>query len=135
MCYGLAAMLLGFVAAYLMKPTPVAHSSWKGVSVHRGGNTTLRWSLQQRHSGALTDGNTVLVHLRAACDGPAALHWRTFTSAVACPIDMTVFDVYPPQVSFASERAQRVHARIDMVKLHDHPLLTTWSAMSGHTAL
>ncbi len=127
MCRWLGAALLLFIATRMYTTAP-AHVSWRGVTQCKKGNTTLTWSLQQRHVDDLTDGTTVIAHLRVDCWGDARVHW-THTTHTTCPIDITSIHTYPPTVVLETEHPQRIRSQLDMVKLHDVPKLTKWMSL------
>ena len=127
MCGWVAAVVLLLIAVHIYTPNP-AHIAWKGVSHCDVGNTTLEWTLMQRHANRMDEGNTVLAQLRIDCTGDVNVHW-SHTVNVTCPVDITSILTYPPTVVFETTHPQRVRAQLDMVRLHDVPKLTKWMSL------
>jgi hypothetical protein len=120
-------MLAAAVLFVATRPSsPPGHVAWKGVTAHRGGNTTLGWSLVQRHSD-LAHGTTVLAHLRVQCVGHAVV--RPWGVRAPCPLDAVGIAVHPTAFVFESETPQTLRAELDMVELHRVPPLQTWTPL------
>ena len=127
MCQWIGGAVLLALAVRLYSASP-AHVTWKGMTLCEKGNTTLDWTLQQRHVDALSEGNTVLAHLRLDCTGDARLFWAHSTHVV-CPVDLTTILTYPPNIDFETLYPQRVRGQLDMIRLHDVPKLTKWMTL------
>lgn len=130
MCRAVCTFLAILAGAYMLtQPQPPAHLSWKGTTVHKGGNASLAWSLQQTHVDRVPRGAVVWFQLRAKCEGEGTVHWPTHSVRVQCPFDVNTIAVHPVDVVFETEVPQRVHAHAEILALHTVPRLEHWSPL------